>query len=133
MLMWRFLWCLLLVIPQVSVAATAQKPLKLPFLDWGACPFECCTYRDWVASENMTAYSSRDENSTAVFKIKQNETVKAITGVVVTRQAGLVDILKTVKELQCYITPVKDKRCFGTKAKPIPMKLYCSERTHSKN
>lgn len=97
MLMWRFLWCLLLVIPQVSVAATAQKPLKLPFLDWGACPFECCTYRDWVASENMTAYSSRDENSTAVFKIKQNETVKAITGVVVTRQAGLVDILKTVK------------------------------------
>lgn len=97
MLIRQFLWCFLLAFPLASMAATPQKPLKLPFLDWGACPFECCTYRDWVANESMIAYSSRDEKSAAVFKIKQNETVKAMTGVVVTRETGLVEILKTVK------------------------------------
>src|SRR5437773_1794841 len=22
---------------------------ELPYYDWGACPFECCTYREWIA------------------------------------------------------------------------------------
>ena len=27
----------------------------MPYIDQGACPFECCTYRDWVAEAGFQA------------------------------------------------------------------------------
>jgi hypothetical protein len=42
----------------VALATCAKSPvasrssiLEIPFEDVGACPFECCTYRAWTASE----------------------------------------------------------------------------------
>jgi len=73
-----------------------EKP-PLPFLDWNACPFECCTYRDWYASAALTAYSRRSVSSPAAFSIAKGEKVHGITGVVVTTRFGVAKLLEPTK------------------------------------
>jgi hypothetical protein len=91
-----FLW-VLLVASQSASAAESTKTPRLPYLDWGACPFECCTYRDWTAEAPIKVYKNRNEKSALVFLVNKKETVQAITGVVVTHHAAPVQVLKPVK------------------------------------
>lgn len=53
------------------------------YIDKGACPFECCVYRDWTV-ERDTALFNKPESSTLVGKVKKGEKVQAITGEVYT-------------------------------------------------
>jgi hypothetical protein len=73
-------------------AATASPPEtpKLPFYDWGACPFECCTYQEWEAEKAVTAYSQRSETSPPAFSVAKGEKIRAVTGVVITTRPGVV-------------------------------------------
>lgn len=77
---------------------SAQTP-KLPYKDVGACPFECCTYRQWTANKATIVYKEMRDNSPIAFKVKSREKVTGITGVVITTKAGLVKALKN------YTTP----------------------------
>jgi hypothetical protein len=69
----------------------------LPFEDWGACPFECCTYQDWEAITSVSAYGSRSEKSAVVFRVTKGETVRATSGVVVTTSYGKSKVLKNLE------------------------------------
>ena len=40
-----------------TVARTNDGP-ALPYYDWGACPFECCTYRAWTTNDDVTLYDA---------------------------------------------------------------------------
>lgn len=71
----------------------AQTP-KMPFADVGACPFECCIYRQWTATKNTVIYQQMRENSPVAFKVKGREKVTGVTGVVITTKAGTVKALK---------------------------------------
>jgi hypothetical protein len=62
---------ILLLVPNFTVAGEQNTKPRLPYLDWGACPFECCTYREWVAIAPIDVYKSRDEKSNVVFKLKK--------------------------------------------------------------
>ena len=74
--------------------AVAQAPAAptLPYVDAGACPFECCIYRDWVAEAPFQAveYWSPDGSGRRkpVFGIAKGERVTAMSGVVITTRAG---------------------------------------------
>ena len=79
----------------ISVAALANSELpKLPYYDWGACPFEGCIYQQWEAIEPVTVYQSRAKNSKIAFKVKKGEFVDAVTGVVITYECGKTKVLK---------------------------------------
>lgn len=93
----RYFLIILLLVPNFAVASEHNTKPRLPYLDWGACPFECCTYREWVANAPIDVYKSRNEKSDVVFKIKKDERVRAITGVVATHKLGVTEILKPVK------------------------------------
>lgn len=83
----------------VSIASMAGEPPEgppLPFHDWGGCPFECCTYRDWIATAPVTVFKKRDEKEIA-FRLRKNERVLAITGDVVTHEAGVTEIIKPLE------------------------------------
>lgn len=56
--------------------------------DRGACPFECCTYREWSVETDTTLYSTRSTKSRAVFRVKKGERVTGMTGVVITLEPG---------------------------------------------
>jgi hypothetical protein len=91
---------LLLVIGMLfSGQAFAQGP-KMPYKAVGACPFECCVYRQWTANKDTVIYKQMSERSAVAFKVKRREKVTGVTGVVITKKAGTVKALKdlTVKE-----------------------------------
>ena len=53
-----FLFLGLLLAPVVAAqTAGEQKPPNV-YIDKGACPFECCTYREWVAHTDVTLLES---------------------------------------------------------------------------
>jgi len=70
-----------------AVSASAQGP-SLPYRDPGACPFECCAYRDWTANKETTIYREMRDGSTRAFTIRKGEKVRGVTGVVITNRAG---------------------------------------------
>ena len=75
---------------------SSEKP-PLPYFDWGACPFECCTYRKWQVKDSVTIYKSRNQKAGVAFRLKQGEWVTGVTGVVVTKQFGISKILKPLE------------------------------------
>lgn len=77
----------------LTPAQNAGAP-KLPFTDPGACPFECCQYGEWTASVSQRAYKSSNKESGLAFTLRPDEKVQALTGVVITRKAGIVIVRK---------------------------------------
>jgi hypothetical protein len=67
----------------------AGQKLKLPHYDFGACPFECCTYREWTAVKDTAIYRQRRKNSPVAFRVKNQERVSGLTGVVITSEPGI--------------------------------------------
>lgn len=60
------------------VAVAANRPPN-PYIDRGACPFECCLYREWLASKPLSLVDS-PEGRRVVARLREGERVTAITG-----------------------------------------------------
>ena len=60
----------------------------VPFEDAGACPFEGCVYRLWIAREPVVVLTERRTDAPVAFRVTAQEKVEAVTGVVVTVKAG---------------------------------------------
>ncbi|MFO1518280.1 MAG: hypothetical protein U1F57_01235 [bacterium] len=57
------------------------KTLPKIYEDKGACPFECCTYREWTALQDLPLYEQPHGEKT-VGSVKKGEKVKGVTGIV---------------------------------------------------
>jgi len=86
----------------------AQSP-KVPYKDAGACPFECCLYREWTVKKDTIIYKQMSEKSAVAFKVKRREKVTGVTGVVITNKAGTVKVLKN------YVATEDSKNIDGKK------------------
>ncbi len=49
----------------VTPWANAQQPPKV-HIDRGACPFECCTYREWVAKKEIALVNAPNGKKVAL-------------------------------------------------------------------
>ncbi|WP_428559452.1 MAG: hypothetical protein ACP59X_14200 [Solidesulfovibrio sp. DCME] len=49
------------------------------YIDKGACPFECCTYRQWKVTRQTVLYDNPD-SSKPIGLLKAGESVRGITG-----------------------------------------------------
>src|SRR4026209_544158 len=87
----------LLVMLAVILQQSADTPV-MPYVDEGACPFECCMYRDWTAQGPSDAYPAREPRPSdePSFRIKAGERVTARTRVVITKSPGEVRIVAPV-------------------------------------
>jgi len=85
-----------LLIATPAVLSQNSRP-PIPFVDKGACPFECCTYRDWTVDKPTAVRSGMSDSSAVSFRLKKGERVKGLTGVVITSQPGEVRVLKRTK------------------------------------
>src|SRR2546423_13519712 len=76
--------------------ATSAQDIKppLPYLDRGACPFECCTYRRWTVEADTFIYKERSIKSDIAFQVKKGQHVTGVTGIVVTLKPGKVVVKK---------------------------------------
>lgn len=68
----------LFVFASTARSNAEQKPPNV-HIDQGACPFECCTYREWVARTDVTLLDIPNGKS-VVGHIKKGEKVLALTG-----------------------------------------------------
>jgi hypothetical protein len=64
----------------------------LPYVDRGACPFECCTYREWTVEADTPVRTRRDLKALLLFTARKGESVYGLTGAVVTLQPGRVSV-----------------------------------------
>jgi hypothetical protein len=62
----------------ICAYSQAQHPATL--VDRGACPFECCAYRQWKTEKTTTAYARPDKRSKRVGKFVAGTKVAALTG-----------------------------------------------------
>ena len=87
-------WSLLGITPTTDCRtitdSTQHRQPSTPsyYEDYGACPFECCTYRRWTVNADTIFYKGRSTNSPAVFHAKKGEHVTGLTGVVITLRPG---------------------------------------------
>jgi hypothetical protein len=79
-------------------AASAQTRPPAPYSDRGACPFECCTYRQWTVDKATVIRSAMSDSSPVAFRLAKGERVRGITGVVITSQPGIAEGLKATEQ-----------------------------------
>jgi hypothetical protein len=76
-----------------EVSAGELQPVPapaLPHFDWGACPFEGCTYRQWTARKSIIVYDTWKQRRREVGQLSMRDKVIAVTGVVITFRPGVV-------------------------------------------
>jgi hypothetical protein len=74
-----FLLFAVLVASVVTAQTTGEQKPPNVYIDKGACPFECCTYREWIARTDVTLLDSPNGKK-VVGRIKKGERVLALTG-----------------------------------------------------
>jgi hypothetical protein len=89
---------LFLLIACLSSDAAAQDGPPVPFADKGACPFECCTYRQWTVKKPTPIHSLMSDGSSIAFRLRTGEKVRGLTGTVITEKAGIAQALKSIEQ-----------------------------------
>jgi hypothetical protein len=69
---------LLLLLPEPNSYSQSKPPAI--YIDKGACPFECCTYRRWRTEKTTIAYARPDKRSRRIGKFRVGSNVVALTG-----------------------------------------------------
>jgi len=77
-----------LLLSVASAAYADDHPVF--YVDKGACPFECCTYRDWGTEKTTKLYAEPKTSSPVVGSAEKGATVKAQTGEVHTNPGKLI-------------------------------------------
>ena len=84
----------------VAIAPDVQEPASRTtapgggdrgvYVARGVCPFECCTYRDWVLETPATVRPTPDENAPAAFALEAGTSIRADSGNVYVTSPGIV-------------------------------------------
>jgi len=68
-----------LVASVIAAQTTGEHTPPNVYIDKGACPFECCTYREWVVRTDVTLLD-RPNGKRVVGRVKKGQRVLALTG-----------------------------------------------------
>lgn len=56
-----------------SPPLAAQRPPRTPFVERGACPFECCQLGQWTARDTLPVYARQQAPDTRVFMLQPGQ------------------------------------------------------------
>ncbi|MFT3744340.1 MAG: hypothetical protein QM785_08590 [Pyrinomonadaceae bacterium] len=93
----QIIFTIFFAVSGITIAFGQNSRPTMPFVDKGACPFECCTYREWTVDKATAMRSAMSDASSIAFRLKKGERVRGLTGSVITSQAGEVRVLKRTK------------------------------------
>jgi hypothetical protein len=103
------------------------QTLKIPFRDVGACPFECCMYREWTVNKDTKLLKQMSDNSAVAFKVTKGEKVNGLTGVVITTKPGIGKAIRDTY-LEGYLKNVeKEKKMRIRKGQTFSLLTYEGE------
>jgi len=92
-----FALLVVIVVAACGRTGTQQAGPPLPFDEDGACPFQCCTYREWSVEYPTDIRSDRRDAAPVAFHVEMNDTVNATTGVVTTTKIGRATASRDVR------------------------------------
>ena len=69
-----------------GILALSAQPPPSPFISRNVCPFECCTYRDWTAEQEIPLYDAPGGQVTGA--VHKGQHVTGVTGEVHTPRAA---------------------------------------------
>ena len=75
---------------------TQQAGPAIPFDEPGACPFQCCTYREWSVDWDTDIRTDKRDDAPIAFHVAIRDTVTAVTGVVSTTKPGTASATRPV-------------------------------------
>jgi hypothetical protein len=78
-------------------AAYAATPAVQPptsLTDEGACPFECCTYREWSVKADTPLLEKPADGSKIVGKALKGTRIQGLTGTVIVTTPGQIEVLR---------------------------------------
>jgi hypothetical protein len=78
----------LMLLTGMACGRATQAGPPIPYDEEGACPFQCCTYREWTAAWDTDLHTERRDDAPVAFHVRINDTITALTGVVTTTKAG---------------------------------------------
>ncbi|MES2126542.1 MAG: hypothetical protein V4463_04665 [Pseudomonadota bacterium] len=88
-----------LFLPLLLIAPSqAQERPPAGYASPNICPFECCTYRQWTADEDIPVHARRNDQSAVVFRLRRGEKLRALGGVIITNKAGVIRIDHEVED-----------------------------------
>jgi hypothetical protein len=88
---------LLLLLSCLAATVSADEKPPLPYQDWGRCPFEGCTYQAWTTKQEVLVRAEPSLTARELFRLPGGQQVEGLTGVVITEEAGQVEILKPIR------------------------------------
>src|ERR1700737_4291875 len=95
-----FLLLATLAAAQQTISPKSAKSIisepELPVIDYNACPFEGCVFREWIVTKRSTIYDSWRENRKAMGLLTEGEKVQGITGVSIQRKPDRFLVKKPV-------------------------------------
>ena len=71
------IWAVIIAI--VMAFRTSALAAPKVYIDKGACPFECCTYRQWSVLDDTVLFDKTD-GTRPVAKLSKGQSVTAVTG-----------------------------------------------------
>jgi hypothetical protein len=78
--------------------APAHAP-ALPLIDYGACPFEGCTFGKWTVTKSSTLYDSWKPGRKPIGRLTKGEKVMGLTGVDITNKPDHIRVFQAIPEL----------------------------------
>jgi hypothetical protein len=70
----------------------------LPFYDWKACPFEGCSYGQWIAQKRTVVYNTWRRDRQQIAQLASGDSVLGVTGVVITFRPGVIRMDRDLPE-----------------------------------
>src|SRR5450755_2963719 len=81
--------CGLVFASSATFGASGGAAPPNPYIDKGACPFECCTYHDWKTAKPVTLLD-KPSGSKRIVDVKAGVVVRGVTGQVISKPQRIV-------------------------------------------
>lgn len=89
---WLTLTGLGLLLASMALAAEPRPPESMT--EEGACPFECCTYREWTVLVDTPLREAPNDRARILGKARKGATVQGLTGIVIVTKPGQMEVLR---------------------------------------
>ena len=90
------LW-FLIVVSDGAAASDRTPPQTL--VEDGACPFECCAYREWSTLAETTLLADPDDAAAVVAVVLPGTRVAGLTGKLIVTRPGRIEVLHDYRSL----------------------------------
>jgi hypothetical protein len=78
-----------------SVLSRLRVLANLYLISEGACPFECCAYREWSVLADTPLFEEPKDGSRVVGNALKGTKVQGLTGVVMVTEPGKIEVLRS--------------------------------------